>query len=157
MVRHGKALETLKATGYRLTPQRVMVLSAMAEHPGHIGVEEIFREVHEVYPYIDVATVYRTIQLLKRLHLVTEVDVGGFARYELMQANRHHHMVCRECGNAFDFSPNHMEELRKTLRDEFGFEPDLEHFAIGGLCSRCASRARGIAPGLPPVDCVAEE
>ena len=141
MGHHGKALEALKETGYRLTPQRVMVLSAMAEHPGHIGVEGIFQEVHRVYPYIDVATIYRTLHLLKRLHLVTELDVGGFARYELVEADRHHHMVCEECGSAFDFSPRYMETFRKTLLEEFGFEPDLEHFAIGGLCGDCAANS----------------
>jgi len=149
MARPSKALEALKEMGYRLTPQRVMVLTALAEHPGHIGVEEIIRAVHHLYPYIDVATVYRTLQLLKRLHLVTELDVGGFARYHLVEADRHHHMVCRGCGNAFDFSPRYLEAFRKKLMDEFGFEPDLEHFAIGGLCSACARKveSEGVEKG----------
>ena len=141
MARPDKTLEVLKETGYRLTPQRVMVVSALAEKPGHIGVDDIYQAVHRLYPYIDVATVYRTLQLLKRLHLVTELDAGGFARYHLVEADRHHHMVCRECGSAFDFSPRYLETFRKTLVDEFGFEPDLEHFAIGGLCSDCAQKA----------------
>lgn len=141
MARHNKALETLKETGYRLTPQRVMVLTALAEQPTHIGVDDICQKVHRLYPYIDVATVYRTLQLLKRLHLVTELNVGGFARYHLVEADRHHHMVCKECGNAFDFSPRYVEAFRRTLMEEFGFEPDLEHFAIGGLCSACAQKA----------------
>ena len=126
-----------------------MILTALAEHPGHIGVDDIIRAVHRFYPYIDVATVYRTLQLLKRLHLVTELDVGGFARYHLVQADRHNHMVCRQCGNAFDFSPRYLEAFRKTLMDEFGFEPDLEHFAIGGLCSACARKvgSEGVEKG----------
>ena len=141
MVQRSKALEVLKENGYRLTPQRVMVLSAMVEHPGHIGVEDILQAVHRMYPYIDVATVYRTLQLLKHLHLVTELDIGGYARYELVEADRHHHMICKECGNAFDFSSRYIETFRNTLVDEFGFQPDLEHFAIGGLCSDCAAKA----------------
>ena len=144
MVRPDKALEALKKTGYRLTPQRVMVVSALAEQPGHVGVDDIYQAVHRLYPYIDVATVYRTLQLLKRLHLVTELDVGGLARYELVETDRHHHMVCRECGDAFNFSPRYLEAFRKTLMDEFGFQPDLEHFAIGGLCRQCA--AKGAQP-----------
>ncbi|MFH1141215.1 MAG: transcriptional repressor, partial [Chloroflexota bacterium] len=51
--------------------------------------------------------------------------------------DRHHHMVCRNCGNAFDFNPRYLEEFRHTLMQEFGFEPDLEHFAIGGTCKTC--------------------
>ncbi|MBI4311676.1 MAG: transcriptional repressor [Chloroflexi bacterium] len=142
MTRHGNALEQLKGAGYRLTPQRVMVLAALAARPGHIGVDELYRRVHEGYPYIDVATVYRTLQVLKELHLVTELDAGGSARYELLQTDMHHHMVCRGCGNAFDFNPTYLQEFRDHLVQEFGFEPDLEHFAIGGLCSRCAQTGR---------------
>ncbi len=116
-----------------------MVLAAMAGRPGHIGVDEIFQEVCRVYPYIDVATVYRTLQWLKRLHLVTELGVGGAARYELvaMETEAHHHMVCRKCGDAFDLSPSYLQEFRVALQREFGFEPDMEHFAIAGLCAAC--------------------
>ena len=141
MTRHGKALDVLKESGHRVTPQRVMVLAALASRPGHIGVDEIYQEVHASYPYIDVATVYRTLQVLKELHLVAELDVGGSARYELLEAGLHHHMVCRSCGTAFDFGSSYLEEFRRRLVQEFGFEPDLEHFAIGGLCGGCAERA----------------
>lgn len=142
MTRHGKALERLKESGHRLTPQRVMVLTALASKPGHIGVDEIFREVHASYPYIDLATVYRTLQLLKTLHMVTELDVGGSARYELVETDmRHHHMVCMECGTAYNFSPSYLEEFRHRLEQEFGFEPDLEHFAVGGRCITCTTRS----------------
>lgn len=140
MTEQTKALERLKNSGHRLTPQRVMVLAALAARPGHIGVEEIYQHVHARYPYIDVATVYRTLQLLKSLHLVTELDVGGAARYELTETNLHHHMVCMGCGTASDFSTSYLEEFRQHLAGEFGFEPDLEHFAIGGLCSACAKK-----------------
>jgi len=140
MVRASKILNALKEMGYRLTPQRVMVVTAMANRPSHIGVDEIIQEVHKTYPYIDLATVYRTLQLLKQLHLVTELDVGGFARYELNEADGHHHMVCRVCGGAFDLSPSYLEEFRERLIKEFQFQPDLEHFAVGGVCAECAGQ-----------------
>ena len=143
MNQYNNALETLREKGCRLTPQRVMVLSALTKRPGHLGVSEISQAVYKQYPYIDVATVYRTLQLLKRLHLVTELDVGGAARYELIDVEHHHHMVCNECDNAFDFSPSYLNEFRNTLMREFGFEPDLEHFAIGGKCAGCAGRGAG--------------
>ncbi len=151
MTRQGTALERLKEAGYRLTPQRVMVLEALAARPSHIGVDEIFQEVHARYPYIDVATVYRTLQLLKELHLVAELDVGGSARYELLRAGLHHHMVCRSCGTAFDFGSSYLEEFRRRLVEEFGFEPDLEHFAIGGLCKSCADQGKQLK-GRPASD-----
>lgn len=141
MSRHAKVLELLKAQGYRITPQRVLVLEAISEHQGHMQVEEILRRVQQDYPYIDVATVYRTLQLLKRLHLVTEIETGGSARYELTADGGHHHMVCRQCGRAFNLSPSYLEELRQRLIKEFGFEPDLQHFTLSGRCADCAASA----------------
>lgn len=138
---HAEALEALKETGYRLTPQRVMILSAIGEKRGHLGVDEIYEQVREVYPYIDMATVYRTLHLLKRLHLVTEIGLGDVSRYELTRKDRHNHMVCNECGSAFDLSPRYLEEFRRRLVEEFGFEPDLEHFAVAGRCAGCAGNA----------------
>ena len=155
MVRHTKALESLKAGGYRLTPQRVMVLAAMAEHQGHLGVEEILVEVHQAYPYIDVATVYRTLQLLKRLHIVTEIDSPDGTRYEFIKQDlRHHHMVCETCGAAFDLPPQYLDELKTKLVREVGFEPHMEHFTISGLCSRCAAHALSLQKGAPHIPSV---
>lgn len=138
MTKHNAVLETLREAGYRLTPQRVMVLQAIAESDRHLTAEAIHQRVIQLYPYLDIATVYRILQLLKRLHLVTEIDLGdGSAQYEVAEPNKHHHMVCRKCGGAYDLSPSYLEEFRTRLINEFGFEPDLEHFAIGGVCAGC--------------------
>ena len=82
-------LEALKKTGVRLTPQRVMILQAIVQGDGHMTAEEIQGRVREVYPYIDLATVYRTLQLFKRLRMVTEIDLGaGASQYELAGSGR---------------------------------------------------------------------
>ena len=141
MTKHNAVLDTLREAGYRLTPQRVMVLQAIAESDRHLTAEAIHQRVIQLYPYLDIATVYRILQLLKRLHLVTEIDLGdGSAQYEVAEPNKHHHMVCRECAGAYDLSPSYLEEFRTRLVNEFGFEPDLEHFAIGGVCASCAPK-----------------
>ena len=116
----------------------------MATSGGHMGVDEVFQSAKEAYPYMDIATVYRTLHLLKRLELVTEVAIGDRLHYELTDPNgRHHHMVCRVCNGAFNLSPHYLEEFRHALIKEFEFEPDLEHFAISGVCAQC----RNLDPG----------
>ena len=106
---HNAVIETLREAGYRLTPQRLMVLQAIAESQGHQTADAIHQEVVKTYPYLDIATVYRILQLLKRLHLVTEIDLGGnSARYEVAEPNKHHHMVCNKCGLTFDLSPSYL-------------------------------------------------
>jgi Fur family ferric uptake transcriptional regulator len=136
-----EAVDTLRERGYRLTPQRLLVLNIVAQGGGHMGVDEVFRRAKEAYPYMDIATVYRTLHLLKRLGVVTEVAIGDRLHYELTDPNgRHHHMVCQVCQGAFNLSPHYLEEFRDTLVREFGFAPDLEHFAVSGTCSGCLAK-----------------
>jgi Fur family ferric uptake transcriptional regulator len=143
MTRHEQAIESLRERGYRLTPQRLLVLSIVAGGGDHMGVDEVFRRAQQAYPYMDIATVYRTLHLFKKLGVVTEVAIGDRLHYELKDPNgHHHHMVCRECHGAYNLSPHYLEEFRSILIHEFGFEPDLDHFAISGICANC----RGIEP-----------
>ena len=138
MVEHLQVVETIREQGYRLTPQQLLVLSIVGEGGSHMGVDEVFRRAKEAYPYMDIATVYRTFHLFKRLGVVTEVAIGDRLHYELTDpSGKHHHMVCQLCHGAFNLSPHYLEEFRSTLMNEFGFEPDLDHFAITGVCSGC--------------------
>ena len=92
-------LGKLSEQGYRLTPQRMMILSAIENGDGHISAEEIYAQVTAKYPRVNISTVYRTLELLKRLELVTETDLGdGRLRYHPADKGHHHHLVCTECG-----------------------------------------------------------
>lgn len=138
MNRHTDILEAVKAQGLRLTPQRMIILSAIADGEGHMNVDEVYERAKQAYPYMDIATVYRTLHLFKRLGLVTEVGMGDRLHYELTDPNaRHHHMACLVCSEAFAFSPSYLDEFRRRLVNEFDFEPDLDHFTITGVCSGC--------------------
>lgn len=140
MLQHQQAIDVLREKGHRLTPQRILVLSIVADGGGHMGVDEVFRRAKEAYPYMDIATVYRTLHLFKDLGVVTEVAIDDRLHYELIDpSGPHHHMVCRVCNGAFNLSPTYLDEFRDTLLEEFDFEPDLEHFAITGTCSACRS------------------
>ena len=140
---HEQVVEALREQGYRLTPQRLIVLTIVAEGDGHMDVDEIFQQSKKAYPYMDVATVYRTLHLFRKLGVVTEVAIGDRSHYELTDpGGAHHHMVCRICNGAYNLSPHYLEEFRKNLSQEFGFEPDLEHFAVSGVCAQCREDKR---------------
>ncbi|MBI2936085.1 MAG: transcriptional repressor [Chloroflexi bacterium] len=141
MSRHSLTVKALKEKGIRLTPQRLLVLSVIAEGNGHMGVDEVFQRSKESYPYLDIATVYRTLHLFKRLGVVTEVGIGDRLHFELTDPGaRHHHMVCHTCGGAFDLDPRYLEEFRRTLVRKFSFAPDLDNFAVTGVCGQCQDR-----------------
>jgi len=128
----------LSEQGYRLTPQRMMVLAAIEDSDDHISAEEIYAQVITKYPHVNISTVYRTLELLKRLGLVTETDLGGGrVRYHPADKGHHHHLVCQECGKIIDLDESVLSSLRSTLLREYQFSADLRHLAIFGRCAKC--------------------
>ncbi len=129
----------LSELGYRLTPQRMMILSAIENSDDHISAEEIYVQVVAKYPNVNISTVYRTLELLKRLGLVTETDLGeGRVRYHPADKGHHHHLVCKECGAVIDLDESVMAPVKDTLLREYKFIADLEHLAIVGRCVNCS-------------------
>jgi Fur family ferric uptake transcriptional regulator len=129
---------TLSKKGYRLTPQRLMILEAIENSDDHISAEEVYTQVIARYPNVNISTVYRTLDLLKQLALVTETDLGGGRfRYHPADKGHHHHLVCRQCGTIIDLDESLLAPLEKALLREHDFVAELRHLAITGLCSRC--------------------
>jgi len=135
--------ETLLEKGHRLTPQRMLVIEALHSADKHISAEEIYEQLHSRYPYSNISTVYRTLELLKKLNLVTETDFGeGRVRYHVAEKGHHHHLVCRSCGKVIDMEEAALYPLKDTLLQEYGFDADLRHLAISGECNGCRNKKR---------------
>ena len=129
----------LSERGYRLTPQRVMILAAIENSDNHISAEEIYAQIVAKYPNVNISTVYRTLELLKRLSLVTETNLGeGRVRYHPAEKGHHHHLVCRECGAIIDLDESVLSPVKDVLLKEYGFIADLRHLAILGRCVKCS-------------------
>ena len=131
-------VDKLKKLGYRLTPQRLMIVSAIENSHDHISAEEIYSQVVGKYPNINISTIYRTLELLKQLGLVTETDLGGGrVRYHPSDKGRHHHLVCQECGAVIDLHESVLSPLKDALLREYDFIADLRHLGIFGRCVKC--------------------
>jgi len=131
----------LSKQGYRLTPQRLMILSAIENSDDHISAEEIYTQVIARYPNVNISTVYRTLELLERLGMVTRTDLGGGrVRYHPADKGHHHHLVCRECGAIIDLDESVLASLKDRLIREYGFIADLRHLAILGRCVNCGKK-----------------
>jgi Fur family ferric uptake transcriptional regulator len=134
----GDIVRKLGEQGYRLTPQRLMTIAAIEHSNGHISAEEIYAQVVMKYPNVNISTVYRTLELLKKLGLVTDTDFGeGRVRYHPVGKGHHHHLVCQECGAITDLDEAVLTPLKEDLLRQYGFSADLKHLAIFGRCAKC--------------------
>jgi Fur family ferric uptake transcriptional regulator len=132
------AIIKLRQRGYRVTPQRRMVLDALAESGEHISAEDIYTQVRAMHPRVNISTVYRTLELLKEMGLVTQTDLGeGRVRYHFGDKSRHHHLLCRRCGATAELKESLLAPLKEVLLREYGFKADLRHLAIFGYCAQC--------------------
>lgn len=139
MKQPGGIANKLSELGYRLTPQRIMVLSAIEDSDNHISAEEIYAQIVAKYPQVNISTVYRTLELLKRLGLVTETDLGGGrVRYHSAEKGHHHHLVCEKCGTIIDIDESTLARLQDVLLHRYNFSARLSHLAILGRCVNCS-------------------
>ena len=127
----------IRQQGFRMTPQRQMVLDVLCAQGGHMTANEVVMAVQLQSPYLNRATVYRALDFLCELQLVTRTEMGGQVVYELAEEIPHHHLVCRVCGHAQEWDGRDLDTLAAHLLAELGFQAELNHLAISGLCERC--------------------
>ena len=133
----------LRASGYRLTPQRQLVLEAVAEL-GHATPDDIVTAVRKTASGVNISTVYRTLELLEELGLVTHTHLGhGPPTYHAATDDDHVHLVCRVCGRVTETAPELVADVVTELASTEGFHADVRHLAIFGRCRDCAEPAAG--------------
>lgn len=130
--------ELLRRAGHKMTPQRLLIVRVLRHAQGHITAAQILDEVREEHPYVDISTVYRTLDVLRRMRLVTATDMGGGdAVFEWSPEEPHHHLICSSCGDVVELKHSYLSGVAEAIQADFGFTPDMHHFAIFGLCQYC--------------------
>jgi Fur family ferric uptake transcriptional regulator len=130
--------EQIRDQGYRMTPQRQMVMDVIYEGSGHVTTSEIIDALQQGSPALNSATVYRVLHFLCDLQLITRTEINGQPVYELAQETPHHHLVCRQCGRVYDLPNRYFEPLASDLLTDYSFQAELNHMAISGICANCA-------------------
>jgi len=141
MSHHHNLMADLRQRGVRLTPQREMILDAIHHEDEHLTADEIYQRVQARSPAINIATVYRTLELFKDLHIIHEINLGDCTRYELCQDEPHHHLVCQACGATISLDHAILAPLESKLKKQFGFKAHMEHMVIYGQCAKCQQDA----------------
>jgi Fur family ferric uptake transcriptional regulator len=130
--------QILRERGNRITPQRRAILKIIQEHAGHLSADEIHDLARREIPRLSLSTVYRTLDLLKELDLVTELHLAGdHYRYEA-QSGPHEHLVCLSCGKVIEFQCDHCATMHERLSSEHGFEITGSRVELFGYCQECA-------------------
>jgi len=131
-------LDALRARGERVTTARRALLTALDDATDHCSADELAVEVRRLHPEIHRATIYRTLETLRRLEVVEHTHLGhGPAVYHL--ADRvHQHLVCEKCGSVTEVPPAVLWNLEVALKRDYGFSMKSRHFAVVGTCRACA-------------------
>jgi Fur family ferric uptake transcriptional regulator len=131
----------LHSQGYRLTPQRQMILDAVRQAADHVTPDEVYKHVHRQNPAISRATIYRTLDFLCELRLIHALYWGGQMYYEIADELPHHHLVCRACGGMVECAHDLLQAVFEAAEKKHRFTIDMDHVALFGLCQHC--RASG--------------
>lgn len=135
--------ERLRAQGYRITPQRQLVLEAVTRL-GHGTPEEILAEVQRQAAGVNLSTVYRTLDVLEEVGLVTHAHIGhGAPTFHSVDDEVHIHLVCRRCDAVESVDADLAAPFIESLDATQGFATDISHMTIQGVCRACREATRG--------------
>ena len=138
-------IQTLHRHGLKLTRSRMAVLEVLATTTEHLKVADVHRRARMFDPQVGLASVYRTMDLLERLHLVKHVHVEHRHRHYARITEHHgHHLVCNGCGLVVEFNDCQLERLTRTLARRTKFRIEGHCVEFFGQCRKC--RARGSSP-----------
>ena len=135
--------QRLRERGYRLTPQRELILGAV-ETLGHATPDEVLAEVRTHSDAVNASTVYRTLEVLEELGLVRHAHLSDRApTYHSVGDHEHFHLVCRNCHRVISVDPDVLTPVTDRLVTDHGFTVDIGHLTVFGHCSDCADGSDG--------------
>jgi len=133
----------LRALEFRLTPQRMAVLEVLAAGEGHPSVKEVHEIVKRKFPTTSIATIYKTVNLLKKINEILEISIpGGSKRYEGGKPFPHPHVICTRCKKVIDLDLGPLEDITTRIADDTGFEIRSHRLDFFGVCGDCKCREK---------------
>ncbi len=133
-----------RAAGRRVTSQRRLILEVLAESHEHLDAEELYDRAKVHYPDISLATVYRTLAVLKEMGLVEEHRLGEeHGHYEPVRDSPHYHFTCLGCGKVIEFDTPLVARIQQELSAREGVHVTSTHLHLNGYCAQCQNQAEG--------------
>jgi Fur family ferric uptake transcriptional regulator len=131
--------EELRSKGFRVTPQRAVILETIAHKHGHLCAQDIYSDARKKLPGLNLATVYRTVEVLHEAEMVDVFNDGFNPALFAMRdsSNPHGHLVCKNCKIVLDIDPKVIALIAQNVASETDFYVDPNHLTLFGLCPAC--------------------
>lgn len=130
-------VKTLKGKGFKLTPQRRLIIDAIHDFEAHLTAEEIIARVQDRMPEVHKSTIYRTLELLEGAGCVVKSELGDHFIYHHADEGHHHHLLCIRCGKTVECNEDFFTPLEKSIAGQYGFHADFKHLVVRGTCADC--------------------
>jgi len=136
-----EAMDTLKESGVRITPQRHAVLEYLLNSMVHPTADEIYKALEGKFPNMSVATVYNNLRVLREIGLVRELTYGDSSSRFDCNTEDHYHIICDSCGKIVDFHYPSLDEVEKLAEQVTGFDVSHHRMEVYGTCKNCQAAA----------------
>ena len=131
------AIEALRSKGFKATPQRIAICRIALNSRAHPSAQQVYNEVKKIHPTVSLATVYKTLEVLKELNLVQEINFPtGQARFDSYMTP-HINLVCLKCGSITDLDDTTLIEVIAKVTLSTKFKPTGQRVDIYGICQKC--------------------
>ncbi len=142
MTDNTRSYEIVRTQGRRLTPQRRLVLEILNETQDHLDADALYARAKARDEHISLATVYRSLSMLKQVGLVIEHNLGqDHGHFEPVKSTPHYHFSCQECGRVIEFSSPQIEKVLRDLHRSQGLLVTHAYFHVSGLCPACQQKS----------------
>jgi len=131
--------QILNRSQERVTNQRTLLLDLIRKSNGHVDADELYRKAREQNHRLSLSTVYRNLQLFKKMGLVDEYHFAEeHHHYEAKPSTRHQHLICLKCGEIVEFNLPLDRQLKDEIGRQYGFKVSDIQVNLKGLCSKCS-------------------
>ena len=136
--------DLLKSQGFKNTTKRDLIFETILGSKQHLSIDEIYQLIKKKDSNIGIATVFRTLKLLKKQDLVREIHMGDRKkRYEAsLECPHHDHLICTDCGSVIEAVDPRIEKLQIELCKNNHFIPSSHRLEIFGICSECSRKGK---------------
>ena len=141
-VRFEQLIARLKESEYRLTPQRVELIRLIAASEGHPSASHLYNQIKVQFPTMSLATVYKTLDLLKELGEVLEIGLRDDSHYDGNKPYPHPHLICIKCQKIMDGElDSAVKNIVQEVERNFGFQILKHQLDFYGICPDCQNES----------------